>query len=215
MATIFESSITKRLDQYLANSQKKSYFVAAVTLVFTLVIFLFGIRPAITASIRQYNDNKERTDVIVQLESKLDSLKSLTEQESLNADVIDYFRFLLPSKDRGDYIFDELTTYLNSNNIEISSIQWVRNDDQFEQLSGFLLDPPVVSRLVNIQGSTEIGDLVSFLNIIEESRRIYNVRSLQIFPVNSETLDLFSDLKPFTFNLEVQYFYWNDEIVIK
>jgi cell division protein FtsX len=69
------------LRTFIQTSKGKSYTVAAITILLVVVMFIFGVYPAISAIVAQINDNATRESVLSQIETKRDTLRTLVQTE--------------------------------------------------------------------------------------------------------------------------------------
>lgn len=210
MASILEAnlSITTKINEYLATSKEKSYFITAVTVIFTLIVLVFGIRPAVTAAVRQYNDNQLRDDAIEQLETKISSLESLVAQQNQARETINYLNFVLPRENRQDYFIDTVFEIADSEFVTISNITFEDNEEFSPAQAGILTDPSIVGQEVSISLTGSLENIISFAEEIESSRRPMLINTMNINPIVIDE-NTTNERLTFSSNIILVYFYSN------
>ncbi len=208
-----EQKITTRLDKYFEDTKRRSYFVAAATTIFVLIIFLFGVRPAVSSVLKQNKANKVRDEAIDALELKLNTLRSLVQESEQDKDLISYFNQLFPenSSDQ-DYVLGELVDLVQGSNLKIVSLNFVEESNFSTVQIDFGAAPQVKSLAVSVSIDGQYGDIINFLKEMETSRRVYHLNTISITKkIQQDGQDSILDL-PLRLSLEMDLFYWEDEI---
>lgn len=206
------TDVTTKLNTYLQTPQHRSYFIIFVTLIFIIVMVIFGILPAYTAFTIQGAENEKRQEAITRLDSKLTTLKKLTGESQNKADIIKYFETIFPALPDQETILNELITIGNETSVYLAGLGFKENKELKNEFSR--LDIPLSSNVrsltleVTMEGSQQT--LNNFINNIEEKRRIYNIKSLNIIRKSDQQLIRTSPDKYYTLVMSVNIYYFND-----
>lgn len=199
------------LNEYLATPRNKSYFVAAVTVVFVVLIAFFGIRPAISAVLNQRTDNRKRDEVITQLELKLETLRNLTIESQSKEGLVTYFETRFSTEMRQDIILGEINKYAEENDIYLDSLTFAEPTRDDTAQRQYQVTEKVIKHLVNvsIEGSQE--NILDFVNDLENSRAVFNVGSLLIVRKTGDLLEQAPGDREFKAVIVLEFFFWDPE----
>jgi hypothetical protein len=208
-ATIEVKKRSFDLDDYLATPRNKSYFVAAVTVLFVVIILFFGIRPAVSAVLNQRGDNKRRDEVISQLEVKLETLRTLTIESQEKGNVISFFETKFSTEMRQDLILEEVNSYVEDNDIYLTSMTFAEPTRDDTAQKQYQTTEKVVKHLVNIaiEGSQE--NILNFVDDLENAREVFNVGSILIVRKTGDLLEASESDREFRATLVLEFFYWD------
>src|SRR5260221_5060878 len=180
------SNINKALNDLLSTSQRKSYFVGFVTVLFILVMVLAGILPAYSAFTFQNEENNKRDEAIDKLTSKLETTKGLTKEMEDKQPLIDYFNEVFPSVASQDSIVSLVNTLVNSNNVYFVRLSFKESDANALAVLNF--DPNVGAQDASVVLEGSRDNLLNFVKDLEQSRRILNLNGLSVDRKSDEQL---------------------------
>lgn len=196
------------LEQYLQTSKNKTYFVAAVTFLFLLVILIGGIIPAFSSVLSQYEENKKRDDAIFQLETKLSTLKSLTLQESEKSATLEIFDNVFANELNQKDAVSEINQLSTLNNLTLKSVTFTEAGTRRQTPdSEFGVTPNVQAQEVSfsIQGNKD--NIMKFINALETSKRLYNVVSISFQVATNQQTGQPINNNEFVGSFKVEYFW--------
>lgn len=203
-------STTQRLNELLSTSQNKSYFVAAVTVLFTVIMALVGIIPAYSAFSFQNEENERRDILIEKLEKKLKTSQSLSTEYNNKGDLVEYFSEVFPSEPNQANIVDVVEEIAVSNSSRLLRLTFNKNPSpSFTQKS---FEQQIQSQQVN---ATIEGSQIALLNVIkdvENSRRNLNINSMSLSRKNVEELTQEDVGFEYTITLQMEYYYFDNTL---
>ena len=181
------SNINAKLNELLSTSQRKSYFVGFVTVLFILIMTLGGILPAYSAFTFQNEENSKRDQVIDALTAKLNTVKSLTKESQDKASEVEYFNEIFPSEPNQDEIYTLINTMVNANNLYFGRITFRKLDTI--GLAPLLVDENVGGQEANLLLQGDRDNLLNFVKDMESNRRIMNIIGVSIDRKSDEQLE--------------------------
>ena len=199
----------ERINQLLANGQKKSYFTIGVTILFVVVMSIVGVVPALSSLGSQAEDNSKRDEIIKKLDTKLNNLKSLTLAKDSQSELIDYFNEIMPNEvDQKGYV--NLVAELDQKNgLEVGSFVFDKESrDLVDRISGQYgerVKPMYLTVLIDGQKD----QVLAFMKSVEESARIMDINDFSLIRV--PTYDNSGVLTGTTYNLTLKLIIYNYE----
>ena len=205
-------TIIEELDSYLETSKSKGLFTATITILFIIIFLIFGIIPAFSETYYQYEKNIKLDQVIQNLNNKKKLLETLIEEKNQNQELIDLFNDLFTDGLIQENYIKEVFSIVEQLNIKLTNI--VFNITTNNNVStAYNVDSNKVSLVtMNLNLLGERSDVVKFINIIENSRRIYtieNIGFIRLDDVQLKELKVMGYDDPFSTNLSINIFYWN------
>lgn len=174
------TNATEQLRKALQTAQGKSYAVTAVTILMVLIIFVFGIFPAISAILFQSEQNAKRMEALAAINTKHTTLKNLAVEESKKRAVSLALRAALPNDMEQDMLVEQFYEMASLTETELLSIQMAEIGDQEQIADAFILAEPLDSLAVSLTFRGTRSQLEELLNELEQMRRIFNIRDLQL-----------------------------------
>jgi len=202
-------NVNKRLNDLLATSQNKSYFVGAITVVFIVIMAMVGILPAYSAFTFQNEENGKRDLVITKLSNKLGISQGLSKEYDSKKDVVSYFEEIFPKQPSQNSIIDLVNSISVSNSSFLSKISFNKNPSvAFTQLG---YEEQIKSQQVNISVEGSQSALQNIINDIEESRRILNILTFTLDRKSQEEIDSNGGVThgEYVLNVQIEYYYYN------
>lgn len=203
-------SVNARLNELLSTSKNKSYFVAAVTVGFIVIMVMLGILPAYSAFTFQTEENTKRDELISKLDNKLTISKSLSTESNDKSNLVDYFNQVFPNDRAQSNIFDIVSAKIDTYNLTLDTINFTKAQSGFilPSQTDQVLDPQVAIDTVNftVEGSQQA--LLDFVGSIETSRRIMNITSLTISKKSADEIAQSPTKGDFRLILQIKYFYY-------
>jgi len=210
--SILQYDYQKKLEEVLSTGKKKSYFVAAITVFFILLMSFAGIIPALSSLGTQHEENAKRDVIIGKLENKLNTLKGFVQEEDSKKNVLSFLDYVFPNKFPEKDSLNKVYELTQKDHVTVNS--YVYSDPQpgvQDDTNGFTSKNTKVLAL-SFGGSGLFSDIQTFVKDLEDSRRILNIVDLSI----TKTLDPASELPTadnmYSFSVGL-YIYWYDTSV--
>lgn len=201
------------LNKYLSGSKNKSYFVAAITILFLVIFIILGVVPAYNAVVLQYNQNKERDIALEKLTTKVAALKSLDKQNIEKSKLVEYFSSVFPSDGTQSKVIDQLFSLSEKNSVFISDIAFADESTRIplDQIFDVSSQVNYLTASINLEGS-KIG-LQDFVKDLENSRTIFNVISIDLSKKSVDEIEENTENGDHILKVTVQYFYYVQQTV--
>lgn len=198
-------SATKRLNDLLESSQQKSYFVAAITVVFIVIMSVVGIVPAYSAFSFQSEENAKRNELILKLTNKLRISQSLTNEFQSKTDIIDYFLEILPENYTQETVVKTIEDISKKNNSFILNMNFNKSPSQEFVKMG--MDGNMRAQQVNISIAGSQSALQNVVKDIEESRRVLNIIGFTLDRKADDATNL--EQGDHVLSLSIEYYYYS------
>lgn len=198
-----------KLNELLNTSQKKTYFVAAVTVLFVIVMLLVGILPSYSAFSSQALQNGLRQDAIDQLEAKRTTIENLVKEETSKANLVNEFNLAFPSvKPDQVNVLTVAENLGNLNNVFIlnSSLTEILNTNDI--IKKFQVTPQVKAQSVSMTLEGERESLTNFIASIESNVNLFDITSAVITRKVGKELDVSVQGREFKLSIVFNYFYY-------
>lgn len=200
-----ETSNRKKLSELLDTSEKKSYFVIAITAFFTILVLGFGVLPSFSAVTLQTSQNSRRAYVIEQIERKKTDISLLNREIQQSQNLIERLTDALPAELMQDRIFEQITQLADRNSMRFQSINFVQSLTPDQLFSRFQVDDRVRAVSLNLVLQSSDTSFVNFLRDIENLKQVFTVNSVVVARVLDAQIGSFYQI-----NLLMDYFYYLD-----
>lgn len=200
-----------RLNELLNTSQKKTYFVAAVTVLFVLIMILVGILPSYTAFTVQAEQNAKRQEAIDKLEQKRTTIENLLKEEETKQVLVDRFDTSFPDVYDQIKVLQTLNAFVLENNVTLvnSTITNVTNTNDI--VKKFQVGRQVQAQTVSLLVEGDRDNLTNFITDIEGDVNIFDVGSAIITRKVGRELEISDPSKQFKLTLLFTFFYYNKD----
>lgn len=195
---------TRRLNELLATTHNKTYFVGFVTVGFIIIMTLVGILPSYSAFTFQSEENARRATLVEKLTKKLEISKNLSNELNQKGNLIKFFDYAFPSQPNQDDIIDILDSLAVNNNVKLSRITFSDKPSQNFLTQNY--EDSIKSQQVGIALKGSKTSLLNIIKDIESNRRIINILSLSL-DKNIDIESVEASLE-FTLNLQLEYYYY-------
>ncbi|MEO6728325.1 MAG: hypothetical protein ABIM99_00220 [Candidatus Dojkabacteria bacterium] len=199
-----------RLNEILNSSQRKTYFVAAVTIVFVIIMLLVGVLPSYSAFTSQALQNENRQRAIDLLELKRTTIESLIKEEEAKKNLVEEFNTAFPTKVPEQInvltIAEALAT---KNNVFLTNSTITDIVNTTDIIKKFLVTPQVQAQTINqtLEGDRE--SLTNYLGDIESNVNLFDVTSTVLSRKVGKELELSPVGREFKLTLQFNYFYYD------
>lgn len=204
----FES---KQLIKFLTtDSQGKSYATIAATIILMAVMFLIGVFPTISTVFQQTSINENRAAYLVKLEENLSALRALGQaQTSLFAEV-EALNAVLPTTLPQVEVITEISTMTEELDVKLLAISFSEITDGDTKTFELRVDRKVAIHQVKISAQGSKVDLISLVDRLESSKRIFDLTSASLVAEEGN----FEDQSASTFRLDLaaDFYYWDINI---
>ncbi len=207
-----QTTVQKQLREFIATSKGKSYTVTIVTLLLIMVLLFFAVVPAFNSILTQVRQNEERLEALAEIDQKRESLRLLLNKHNENLAVAVGLQDSLPNELNQEDIVEDLVDFSSSSRAELRSIRFVNLAGRSRLTQLFQVDPTINIALidgaiVNLTVEGERSELRAFILAMEQSRKIYSIKSFNIARVEQQ-----GDVVgrgPFILNLQAETYFWN------
>ncbi len=204
-------SITERVNELLSTSKNKSYFVAAVTVIFVVVMALAGILPAFSAFGFQAEENSRRIELIGKLEKKLSVSKKLVQEQGAKGDLVAFFAKVFPNEPGQDLIIEDVNDLTKKHGIFLQNISF----------SGYIAEVAFKAKYdqrVKFQTASLIiqGDLQKIQDLVKDvegSRRIFHIKTLVVSRKTGADLVNSPKDREYSATILFEYYYYDREAI--
>jgi Tfp pilus assembly protein PilO len=204
-------SRTQRLNEILEDSQNKSYFVAAVTVIFAILFVVFAILPAFSSVINQNTENDQIREAIEDVEKKIETIQGMVNEQETKGAVLGFFDDIFPeNNDPQEDIVADLFARAEDREIIVLSSTFSEQVNDTEVRVQWAIRENVRTGMIQMQLSGSKDQLFDFIQEIEDLGRIYAIDSMSIFADTDETLldiDTLGEQR-YRLNASIMYFYW-------
>lgn len=210
--SILQTNYQQRLDSILTSGKKRSYFVAAITVFFILLMSLVGIIPALSSLGVQHEENAKRDIIIGKLQNKLRILKDFVRVQDEKEDLIEFLDVVFPEK------FPEKDALAKMVNLEqkhnLNTKAYIFDEPQSgvqDQVNAY---SSVNSRVLNLSFNSDgsLENIQNFIKDIESSRRIFDLKELVVSRKIGEDFVNAMEGRDYTINANLDYFYYSTEL---
>ncbi|RMD76879.1 hypothetical protein D6810_02740 [Candidatus Dojkabacteria bacterium] len=208
MDDLQKSKKQRLLEEILSSKEKSSYFIIAVTVIFTISVLFFGVLPSYSAFSAQAVENQKREDLLNQAKDKLDKLKLLSQELNSETQLVDKLYKVLPNNMDQDAVIDEILKLVQKNYLELKSINFTENEDIPRKHSNLMNDQKLKVVGVNLlveSSNSNFTSLISLIRDIERSKRFFDVVELTFSRSNRG-----SEVVVYQLNLKVNYYFYED-----
>ena len=210
MASFFSNS---KIEDYLKDSKGKSYFTIAVTIVFIVVVLIAGIFPAYSAIASQNRENDKRRLALESLTTKVETLRSLVQQESTKEDVIELFNSSFPSETQlQEDLIRAIADAISNNNVGMKNIGFSESDREVPLVTELGVNDQVKSATVSIAVEGRRADLVEFTKDLETTNRILNIHNYALSRKSAGELENITNGFDYDLSLQAEFYYWSNEV---
>lgn len=201
---------SERLRTFLKTVKGKTYTVGAITTLLVIIIFLIGVFPAISAILLQVEDNQSRITALSKIDTKRTTLRTLSNGLSTSSLAVTALNAVLPENLVQEDILNQLNGLANEYNLQLLNISFTDLDPRRNLSEVFLISNEALSGKnisINLQGG--LNEIQSLLSDIENSRRIYNIKSFSVYRVLNQS-GIESNLSQgYRIDIQAEMFFWN------
>jgi hypothetical protein len=204
----FES--TQLIKFLTTDSQGKSYATIAATIILMVVMFLIGVFPTISTIFQQNSINENRAAYLTKLEENLSALRTLGQaQTSLFAEV-EALNAVLPTTLPQVEVISEISAMADELEVKLLAVSFSEVTDGATKTFELRVDRKVTLHQVKISARGSRVDLISFVDSLEKSKRIFDLTSASLIAEEGT----FEDQTASTFRLDlgVDFYYWDINI---
>lgn len=209
--TITQTARDKRLEMlndYLADSKNKSYFVGAVTTIFFVTFMLFGVIPSYRAILSQNGDNREIEDAINKADQKIADMRSMIAELESDSSVINKFETAFPNEFSQDDVTKEIYGYAEQNSSFVKDINFYSNDRSKTLLAEFGTTPQIDYVAVEVRFEGTKDGLGRIIQNLENSARIFNIQNINLVRKSNDDIELYGLDREYDLDVVMEYFYY-------
>lgn len=146
-----------------SKSKTKSYITFGVSLLISILLIVFALKPTISTIINIRSEIKEKEKVSSQLKSKIDALASLDEEYKDNKEKFEMLEFVYPEGEEFILLMSNMESVVARNGFELKSIGFDKYDGETYALAPNVLSP--YSMRISVAG--DYSDLLPLLRDLE------------------------------------------------
>ena len=233
---------TQQLNELLADSKNRSYFVGTVTVLFFVFFVAFGVIPAFNNVLAQHSENSRIQEGIGEVTKKRNDLQSMVTERGEISQLLNFFDFIFPNSDPQEEVVRELYGHADDLSLFISNVVFSEDVNDTELQQRWVLNTFVNTGQIRLEVSGNLDALLDYIHFLESSRRIYNVESLTLFGDTEQSLlddletediediddelaqnledgditneEITSSIDRFKLSITLRYFYWNNQVTV-
>lgn len=198
-----------RLNELLNTSQKKTYFVAAVTVLFVIIMLVVGVLPSYSAFTSQAVQNGKRQEAIDALDLKRTTIENLTKEEDSKKDILTEFNLAFPTA-----TYDQINVLTVAENVATKNNVFLMNStitdvvNTNDIIKKFLVTTQVKTQTVSeaLEGQRE--DLTNFIGDLESNVNLFDVTSAVISRKVGKELEISQPGREFKLTIQFNFFYY-------
>lgn len=156
---------TQNLVGVLKGSSQKNqgYIFTAITIIVSIVLIVFAIRPTITTIIRINNEISEKKQLNTSLDNKISALSQLDKQYTTSKDEFDSLKLLYPANSDFSLLLANIQPILARDSFSLNGISFDEYQNEDFTLMTKVLEP--YSLKLSVVGST--SNIVNLLKDLE------------------------------------------------
>jgi hypothetical protein len=205
------SDYREKFNSMLSTSRNKTYFVAAVTVAFVLLLALAGIAPSIGSLTLQIEENRKRDELIGKLNAKLSTLKNLTREYNQKTSLIEYFNQIFPNKLYQERIITKLADLFEDNNLSFENITFLdvsAEQNKFKETVG----KQIVFEKFQIDGEGTQQNILNLIEEIDSERRIMNTKNIVMARKTDDELSAGIGAGDYRFSFQIEVYYTDESV---
>lgn len=196
-----------RLQDLFSTPQRRTYSVAGITVVLTILMIFVVIRPSISRILTQISENNERKEVLSQMDAKFQNIQKLIQIEEDQAEAFELLNDeIVPDSRREDEFISNLTEGAENLGVEVLSIG-VAEDNEFKTRD---LPDNVETYILTITIQSDSIGGEKFIRLIEDFPRPINIIEVSMQKVGDEALRFVSPGKNLKLNIKAVVYFWGD-----
>ena len=196
---------SSNLSLILESTQGKTYTVILVTILVIALLLFVAALPAYLSITNQLVRNEAKTKYLGDLDTKLEHLKELSEQEKSYTEEIDILNSLFKEKRNDEFIIANISKLAEKNNCKLFNLGFSETEvPSISELGGFSLFSAVP---VTITLNGDLVNLEKFLKDLENFPATITVKSVNY----SKDSDNVAAPNAFNMVINAEYYFWNYE----
>lgn len=203
----------KQVNKYLADSRSKSLFIAAMTLLFIIVFFIFGILPGIQSVLSRVEENNKIDAEILKAQRAISDFQKMIAEKEAGEVLIQKLNSVLPESIDQPNIITEIEQISQQSGSFLQSIAFSSNDNSFEINVKYGLIDQIKNTTVNITFESSYQGVSSFIRSLENSKRVFSIDFVNVVKKSADAVARDGFNREYQVNLQLKYFYWSDEII--
>lgn len=167
----------------MSTPQKSTFSLAIVTILIVIFMTLVAIRPAVTSVIKQYNNNKERRQLIQKQNLKLDNIKKALEKMNDYSFNIELLEESSPLNYDSEYIVQNVSDFVDKNSgLKISGIKFEYRQNMLTEV-----DPSIGIINVEVTFDSDIDGALALMEFVENFPRVLNIHDASFSATTENT----------------------------
>lgn len=204
-------NVQAQLNELLATSKNKSYFVGAITVLFVILMVLLGILPSYTAFTTQGEVNVRRQDVIDKLEKKRTTLENLVRQETEKKNLFNKFNAIFPDEPVQVAVLNEIEALaVKEKNLLLNS-SFTEARTNADVTRKFSTSKQVKAQTLTVLMEGDRQSLVNFVRDVEMNLRVLDIKNMVISRKVGTELEEAAPDRQYKLNIQLDYFYYDKE----
>ncbi|MEP7103934.1 MAG: hypothetical protein ABI721_04480 [Candidatus Dojkabacteria bacterium] len=197
-----------RLNELLNTSQKKTYFVSAVTVLFVLLMVLIGILPSYSAFTAQAAQNVRRQEAIDQLEQKRTTIENLVQEQDNKQTLVDKFNTAFPNQYDQISVLSEVDGYVLKDGVNLLNSTFTSVTNTNDIIKKFQVTRQVQAQSVSLLLEGDRDTLTNFISDMENNVTIFDIGSAVITRKVGKELENSDPNKQFKLTLQFNFFFY-------
>lgn len=203
----------KQVNKYLADSRSKSLFVAAMTLLFVILFFVFGILPGIQSVLSRIEENNKIDSETSKAQRAILDFEKMQLENQNSESLIARLNSLLPESLDQPNVITKIEQISQDSGSFLQTVSLSLNDNSFEINVNYGLIDQIKNTTVNITFESSYQGVSSFIRSLENSRRVFSIDFINVVKKSADAVARDGFNREYQVNLQVKYFYWSDEVI--
>lgn len=170
-----------RLQEILNSREGRVVTLGAVSTIALILLVVLGIFPAVNSILAQIEQNQEREVALIQIDDSIDTLVTLSQEVQEKEDLANVLRNVMPRGFSQELVLERVFALGESAEVEFSNVRFFNTPVNRERiLAEEFSSLPINSKQMSIQLRGTIAQIQSYINLLEDSRYIFNLQNVDL-----------------------------------
>lgn len=191
--------------------RRKTYTLVGITILTVGIFGFFALRPTFVKIADLNAEINDKQEFLEKVDKKLTTVNDLISQKQSVSQELVYFGKALPTEEKSGFLVANLAAIAEQYDVDLMSVE--SDKVQTSKKVNLRIDTPegvfINQVSVNIEG--EVRGIEQFVKHLETFPRTFDIKTLSYQKNDpSQADDLFQDFKPYSANIVMYVYYWNE-----
>ncbi|MBN1915707.1 hypothetical protein JW796_01770 [Candidatus Dojkabacteria bacterium] len=197
-----------RLEDLFSTPQRRTFSVAGITVLLTILMIFVVIRPSIVRILTQISENAERKEVLSKMDTKFKNIQSLVQIEETQTEAVTFLNDeIIPDSRREDEFIANLTVGAERLNVKVLSMG-VAEDTEFKMRE--IPDNVQTYIFTTTIQANSIG-VGNFIRLLEDFPRPINIIEISMQQVGDEALLYVTPDQNLKVSIKAVVYFWRTQ----